>query len=324
LKRIIGIGLPILAVAAVWAAPLQLASAAPVEGLDASVEVTTPQEQIAPAGNLGVFTVEVSLTGPLAGDVVLTDTVTGGAIEPTLSNFAPCGGTAAIGPTGEFNCTIALDPAGATASAELKFVVRSGLTASSVLNQATVSLGGGSTLVGLDVDGSNDASEHSVPVTSGGAISYVPEGGSIGFAANNQSHVLTVVDAKGAGGGAIVSLTDPGQMNCGAESCNGVRVVYFGGEDGAPFEALTHLDSSGFHDPCRGLGTDKCTGIFWRKLPTDTMAPLPQCGTEGPAQPCLLSKFKSHAGRIHYLTQMDSDDPDIGMPGIPTNTVSGS
>ena len=150
----------------------------------------------------------------------------------------------------------------------------------------------------------------------------MPEGGSLSFNANAQDHVLRVVDAKGSGGGAIVSLTDPGSMQCGTETCNGVRVIYFGGEPGAPFEALTQLDSSGYHDPCRGLGADKCTGIFWRKQATDQMAPLPPCGLELPGDPCLVSKYKEGpAGRIHYVTAMDTDDPDIGMPGIPASGI---
>jgi len=41
---------------------------------------------------------------------------------------------------------------------------------------------------------------------------------------------------------------------------------------------------------------------------------------ELPGQPCLVSKYKEGGtgGKIHYVTAMDSDDPDIGFPGIPT------
>lgn len=316
MKRLIWIATAILTAAGLWASPIGPAAAAPVEALDASASVTSPQQAVSPA-SLAVFDVTVSLAGPLPADVRLVNQIAGGTIETANSEVSACGTTAEINPTGDtFTCSIALEP---NETASLRFVARSGLLAQQLTDTATASLQGDDTVLGIDLEGDNDSASHSLPVTSAGSFSYVPEGGSLGFSANAQDHVLRVVKAEGAGGGAIVSLTDPGSMQCGAETCNGVRVVYYGGESGAPFEALTQLDSSGYHDPCRGLGTDKCTGIFWRKQATDQMAPLPPCGLELPGDPCLVSKYKEGpAGKIHYVTAMDSDDPDIGMPGIPS------
>ena len=50
------------------------------------------------------------------------------------------------------------------------------------------------------------------------------------------------------------------------------------------------------------------------------MVPEPPCGTQGPAEPCLSHKYKSNAGRIHYVSELDTDDPDIGMPNVPAVT----
>lgn len=320
MKRFLfAVGAMVLA-AGLWVSPIGPASAEVVEALDASVDVRTPQEVVSPAGSLGVFYVDLTLEGPLPADVLLTNQLQGGAIETASSDISACGGSAQLNLTGDtLTCSVHLQPVDGTATATLRFVGRSSLVAQELVNVATAELSGGDTLFGIDIDESNDSASLALPVTNNGTISFVPEGGSASFRANAQDHVLTVVDAKGSGGGAIISMTDPGAMQCGAEACNGVRVSYFGGAQGEPFEALTQLDSSGYHDPCRGLGTSKCTGIFWRKLATDAMAPLPSCGMELPGDPCLVSKYKLGEGsNIHYVTAMDSDDPDIGLPGIPT------
>jgi len=311
------IALPILMVAGLWASPIGPAAAAPVEALDASASVTSVQQEVSPA-SLAVFDVAVSLAGPLPADVQLINQISGGTIEVGSSDFSACGGSAQLNALGDtLTCSIALLP-GETAN--LRFIARSSLVAQQLVDTATVSLEGGDTVVGLDLEEDNDSSSLAIPVTNTGTFSYVAEGDSVSFSANAQDHVLRVIEGEGSGNGAIVSLTDPGSMQCGSASCNGVRVVYFGGEPGAPFEARTQLDSSGHHDPCKGLGADKCAAIFWRKLATDQMAPLPLCGMELPGQPCLVSKYKATGagGRIHYVTAMDSEDPDIGFPGIPT------
>ena len=302
--------------------PSSPASGGLIEAIDASVQTTSLMQQIAPAGNYGVFSVTATLSGPTSGTVTISDSVGGGTIDPTYSLLGPCGGTEQLSPSGVLTCQVALTPA--APSATIHVAVRSGLSATQVLNHASISMqgAGDDTVVGLDIDSSNNQATATTPVTAGStSAGYVPEGGSMTYRSNGQTHVLTVTDAKGAGGGALVTMSDPGQMDCAGSACNGVRIYFDQGEDGALFEAATEIDSTGVHDPCRGLGNENCTGIYWRKLPTDTMAPLPICGTQGPADPCLVSKYKLDAGEIHYLTAMDSDDPDIGLPGIPTTGV---
>lgn len=302
--------------------PSTSASGGLVEAIDAGVETSSLLSQISPAGNYGVFAVTANLSGPTAATVTIADSVGGGTIDPSLSLLGPCGGTESLSASGVLTCQVALSPAAPTAT--IHVAVQSGLSASQVLNHASISMqgSGDDTLVGVDIDSSNDQATATTPVTAGSTTAgYLPEGRSMTYKANGQTHVLTVTDAKGAGGGAIVTMSDPGQMDCAGSACNGVRIYFDQGEDGALFEAATEVDSTGVHDPCRGLGNDSCTGIYWRKLPTDTMALLPPCGTEGPAAPCLQSKYKLDAGEIHYVTAMDTDDPDIGLPGIPTTGV---
>ena len=302
--------------------PLSPASGGLVEAVDAAVQTSGLLQQISPAGNYGVFSVTATLSGPTPGTVTISDSVGGGTIDPSLSLLGPCGGTQQLSASGVLTCRVSLTPA--APSATIHVAVQSGLSATQVLNHASVSMrgAGDETLVGLDVDSSNDQATATTPVGAGSTTAgYVPEGRSITYQSNGQTHVLTVTDAKGAGGGALVTMSDPGQMDCAGSPCNGVRIYFDQGEDGALFEAATEIDSTGVHDPCRGLGNDNCTGIYWRKLPTDTMALLPACGTQGPAAPCLQSKYKLDGGEIHYVTAMDTDDPDIGLPGIPTTGI---
>ena len=298
--------------------PSRVASGGLVEAIDVGVDTTSLLPQISPAGSYGVFTVTVTLSGPTPATVNITDSVGGGTIDPTVSTLDACGGTAQLNSSGALTCRVTLSPA--APSATIHVAVRSSLTATQVFNHASVSMqgAGDDTLLGVDTNESNNQDSVATPVTAGTtAAAYVPEGGSLRYHSNGQTHLLTVTEAKGPGGGALVTLSDPGQMNCGSEPCNGVRIWFEQGHDGGFYEAATQLDSAGTHDPCRGLG-NSCTAIFWRKLPTDMMVSLPPCGTEGPAEPCLRSKYKTDGGEIHYLSEMDTDDPDIGIPGIPT------
>lgn len=302
--------------------PATSASGGLIEAIDAGVTTSSLLAQVSPAGNYGVFAVTANLAGPTPATVTISDSVGGGTIDPAVSLLGPCGGTQQLSASGVLTCRVALTPA--APSATIHVAVRSGLNATQVLNHASVSMqgAGDDTLFGVDIDSSNNQATATVPVTAGSTTAgYVPEGRSMTYRSNGQTHVLTVTDAKGAGGGALVTMSDPGQMNCAGSACNGVRIYFDQGQDGALFEAATEIDSTGPHDPCRGLGNDACTGIYWRKLPTDTMAPLPPCGTQGPAAPCLQSKYKLDAGEIHYVTAMDTDDPDIGLPGIPTTGI---
>lgn len=299
--------------------PSTAASGGLIEAIDVGVETSSLLPQISPAGNYGVFTVTATLSGPTAATVYITDNVGGGTIDPAESVLGACEGTEQLSSSGELTCRISLTPA--APSATIHVAVRSGLTATQVFNQATVSMqgSGDDTIVGVDANDSNNQDSASTPVVNGTTttVGFLPEGQSMRYESNGQTHVLTVTQAKGPGGGALVSMSDPGQMNCGADPCNGVRIWFDQGQDGGFYEAATQLDSSGTHDPCRGLG-NSCTAIFWRKLPTDTMVPEPLCGSEGPAEPCLRSKYKTDGGLIHYLSELDTDDPDIGIPGIPT------
>ena len=299
--------------------PSTSASGGLIEAVDAGVTTSSPLSEISPAGNMGVFAVTATLSGPTPASINITDSVGGGTIEPSVSNLDACAGTQQLNADGtQLTCRVELSPE--QPSATIHVTVRSALSATQVFNHAAVSMQGegDSTVVGIDADSSNDQASATVPVTAANAsVGFVPEGGSLSYQANGQSHVLTVTEAKGAGGGALVSLSDPGQMDCSGAACNGVRIFFYQGEDGATYEAATQLDSAGDHDPCRGLGADKCTGIYWRKTPADLMALLPACGTEGPTDPCLSHKYKTDGGQIHYATNMDTDDPDIGIPGIP-------
>lgn len=299
--------------------PSNPASGGLVEAIDIGVDTTSLLAEISPAGNYGVFTVTATLSGPTPATVTITDSVGGGAIDPAVSTLDECGGTEQVDSSGVLTCRVELTPA--ASSATIHVAVRSGLSATQVFNHASVAMQGtgDDTVVGVDTDESNNQDSVSTPVTSGtSTAAFVPEGDSLTYQSNGQTHVLTVTQAKGPGGGALVMMSDPGTMDCGSEPCNGVHIGFAEGHDGGFYEAATQLDSSGKHDPCRGLGNDACTGIFWRKLPTDTMVPEPLCGTEGPAEPCLRNKYKSDAGEIHYVSEMDTDDPDIGIPGIPT------
>ncbi len=295
--------------------PSSPVSSEPVEAFDASVETTSPLSQISPPGNYGVFAVTARFAGPTPATLTITDSVGGGAIDPAVSVFDACN-TVSLDGSGVLTCSVALSPGG---SATIHVAVRSGLTATQVFNHASVSMASEDTVLGLDIDESNNQDDWSVSVTVGTTTSaFVPQGDSLTYRANGQTHKLTVTEAKGGGGGAIVTMSDPGTMSCGGQACNGVHVEFAQGHDGGFYEAATELDSSGKHDPCRGLGNDVCTGIFWRKLSTDTMVPESPCGFEGPAEPCLQRKYKSDGGKIHYVSELDTDDPDIGLPGIPT------
>lgn len=303
--------------------PSTSASGGLIEAIDVGVDTKSLLAQISPAGNYGVFTVTATLSGPTPATVNITDSVGGGTIEPALSTLDACGGTEQLDSSGALTCRVSLSPA--SPSATIHVAVRSGLTAAQVFNHAAVSMQGtgDDTVLGVDTNDANNQDSAVTPVTAGStSAGFVPEGGSLTYKANGQTHILTVTQAKGPGGGALVTMSDPGLMACSTNPCNGVRIWFDEGQDGGFYEAATQLDSSGKHDPCRGLGSDSCTAIFWRKLPTDTMVPLPSCGTEGPAEPCLSHKYKSGAGSIHYVTKLDTDDPDIGIPGIPT--ISGS
>ena len=309
--------------AAALAASAVLLPSAPVSGelveaLDAGVETTSLLAEIAPAGNYGMFSVTATLSGPTPATLTITDSVGGGTIDPSVSSLDACGGTAAVDASGVLTCRVTLAPA---SSATIHVAVRSGLTAAQVFNHVSIAMDGDDTILGIDTSDSNDQDSATTPVTAGStSAGYVPEGGSLTYRSNGQTHVLTVTEAKGPGGGALVTLSDPGVMDCASKACNGVRIWFDQGHDGGFYEAATQLDSSGRHDPCRGLGSDTCTAIFWRKLPTDTMVPEPPCGTQGPAEPCLSHKYKSGSGDIHYVSNMDTDDPDIGMPNVPSVT----
>ena len=299
--------------------PSTSASGSLIEAIDVGVDTTSLLAQISPAGNYGMFTVTASLSGPTPATVNITDSVGGGTIDLAASSLDACAGTEQLDSAGALTCTVSLSPA--SPSATVHVAVRSALTATQVFNHAAVSMQGtgDDTVVGVDTDDSNNQDSATTPVTAGSTTAgYVPEGGSLTYESNGQTHTLTVTEAKGPGGGALVTLSDPGRMDCASEDCNGVRIWFDQGHDGGFYEAATQVDSSGKHDPCRGLGSDTCTAIFWRKLPTDTMVPEPPCGTEGPAEPCLSHKYKSGSGDIHYVSNMDTDDPDIGIPGIPT------
>lgn len=309
--------------AAALAASAVLLPSAPVSGelveaLDAGVETTGLLAEIAPAGNYGMFSVTATLSGPTPATLTITDSVGGGTIDPSVSSLDACGETAAVDASGVLTCRVTLAPAG---SATIHVAVRSGLSATQVFNHVSIAMDGDDTVLGIDTNDSNDQDSATTPVTAGSTTAgYVPQDDSLTYRSNGQTHVLTVTEAKGPGGGALVTMSDPGPMACGTESCNGVRIWFDQGHDGGFYEAATELDSSGKHDPCRGLGSDTCTAIFWRKLPTDTMAPEPPCGTQGPAEPCLSHKYKSGSGDIHYVSLMDTDDPDIGMPNVPSVT----
>ena len=245
--------------------PTTPASGGLIEALDASVETTSLLAQISPAGNYGVFAVTASLAGPTPATLTITDSVGGGTIDPAVSVLDACGGTAALDSSGVLTCHVALSPASPTAT--IHVAVRSGLTAAQVFNHASVSMqgAGDDTVVGLDTNEANNQDSVSTPITAGTTTAaFVPEGDSLTYQSNGQTHVLTVTEAKGPGGGALVTMSDPGPMACGTESCNGVRIWFDQGHDGGFYEAATQLDSSGRHDPCRGLGTDVCTAIFWR------------------------------------------------------------
>ena len=306
-------------VAAAALVPTTSASGGLIEAIDAGVETSSLLPEISPAGNVGVFAVTATLSGPTTATINITDSVGGGTIEPGLSALDACAGTQRLDASGTtLTCAVALSPT--QRSATIHVAVRSGLDATQVFNHAAVAMegDGDDTIVGIDTDGSNDQASASVPVTAGStSAGFVPEGGSLAYESNGQTHVLTVVQAKGGGGGALVTMSDPGRMDCSGQGCNGVRIFFHHGEDGAFYEAATQVDSTGNHDPCRGLGSNTCTGIYWRKAPTDSMALLPTCGIQGPAEPCLQQKYKNSGGEIHYLTNMDTDDPDIGLPGIP-------
>ena len=281
---------------------------------DASVAVTDVLGEIAPAGNYGLYDVTVTLAGPAAGDVVLSTTAAGGNVDPAYSDCIGADGT----------CTVSLSPSIASPdSATFRVAVLSDLDATAVDFTATVSLADANT-VGVDVDPSNDSGTVSTPVDQdpvNNSAAFVPEGGSLSFSANGQTHVLTVTVAEGEGGGAIVRMSDPGLMACGSDPCNGVRIEFDEGDEGEAHEAETEVDSTGDHDPCRGLGTDKCTAIFWRKAPTEQLRKLAACGTEAPDEPCLRTKYKTDPdGAIHYVTEMDTTDPDLGLPDIPVST----
>ncbi|HUR49129.1 MAG TPA: hypothetical protein VMY88_06310 [Acidimicrobiales bacterium] len=299
--------------------PSTAASGGLIEAIDVGVDTTSLLAQISPAGNYGVFTVTATLSGPTAASVNITDSVGGGSIDPAVSTLDACAGTEALNSSGELTCRVELSPA--APSATIHVAVRSGLTATQVFNHAAVAMqaAGDDTLVGVDTNEANNQDSATTPVTAGSTTSgYVPEGGSMSYRSNSQTHILTVTQAKGPGGGALVTMSDPGVMPCGSQPCNGVRVWFDQGQDGGFYEAATQLDSSGKHDPCRGLGSTTCTAIFWRKYPTGPLAPEPACGTEGPTDPCLRNKYKTSGGDIHYLSELDTDDPDIGIPGIPT------
>ena len=315
-----------LAAAALMASAVLLpstgASGGLIEAIDVGVETTSLLAQISPAGNYGIFTVTATLSGPTPATVTITDSVGGGTIDPAVSTLDACGGTELIDSSGVLTCNVALSPA--APSATIHVAIRSGLTATQVLNHAAASMqgSGDDTVIGIDTNDANDQDTAITPVTAGSTTAgYVPEGGSMRYTSNGQTHVLTVTQAKGPGGGALVTMSDPGLMACSTQACNGVRIWFDEGQDGGFYEAATQLDSGGKHEPCRGLGSDNCSSIFWRKLPTDTLVRLPACGTQGPAEPCLRDKYKTN-GEIHYLSELDTDDPDIAIPGVKTISTS--
>jgi len=291
--------------------PVLPASGELIGTYDASVAVNDVLGEIAPAGSYGLYDVTVTLNGPTDGDVTLNTSATGGTVDATYSECIDAGG----------GCTVALSPTVSSPDSEtFRIAVQSNTDAAEVAFTATVSLTDSNT-VGVDIDGSNDSATAKTPVDSDGvnnAAGFVPEGGSLAFSANGQTHVITVTKKKGDGGGAIVRMSDPGMMDCSGKDCNGVRIEFDEGDEGEAYEAETEVDSTGAHDPCRGLGAPSgCTEIYWRKLPTDTLARLPACGSQGLDEPCLQEKYKTDTGQIHYVTEMDTTDPDLGLPGIP-------
>ena len=145
MKRFIGIATPILLIAGLWLSPIGPAAAAPVEALDSSATVASPQGAVSPGG-LGVFDVTVSLAGPLPADVRLVNQIAGGTIETANSQVAACGNTATLNSAGDtFSCSISLAP-GETAS--LRFVARSALLTGELVDTATATLAGDDTLLG--------------------------------------------------------------------------------------------------------------------------------------------------------------------------------
>ncbi len=293
------------------ALPMLPASGEVIGSYDASVEVSDVLGEIAPTGSYGLYDVTVTLEGPGPGDVRLTTSATGGSVDHTYSECIDS----------SHSCTVSLSPSLAAPDSEtFRIAVESDSEAAEVTFTATVDLQESNT-VGVDVDDSNDEASATTPVDQdnvNNSAAFVPEGDSVTFEANGQTHVLTVTKAEGDGGGAIVRMSDPGTMDCGGQNCKGVHIEFKEGDDGDAYEGETEIDSTGDHDPCRGLGSgSECTEIYWRKLPGDTLVKLPACGSQGPDEPCLQQKYKTDGGQIHYVTEMDTTDPDIGLPDIP-------
>lgn len=294
--------------------PALPASGALIEAFDASVSVTDLVGEISPAGSYGLYEVAAEIEGLTEADGTITTSVTGGAIDAERSDLAACENQSA-GTT----CDVTIAPGEPTT---IRLAVLSDAGATEVVVSSALVLDDDDTLVAVDVDETNNSDAATTPVTATGQSSaFVPEGDSLAFQANGQTHVLTVTLAEGDGGGAIVRMSDPGTMDCAGQPCNGVHIEFEQGGDGQAFEAETEIDSTGDHDPCRGLGEGStCTDVYWRD-PTGTKGPtvmtkLSACGFEADGEPCLQQKYKVD-GNIHYVTEMDTDDPDLGLPGIP-------
>jgi hypothetical protein len=273
---------------------------------DAAVAVVGVPDEVSPPGGVALYRVTASNTGALPlSSVTLTDTTTGGTVDQGLSTAPGCSFSG-----NTVTCTFSL---ASGQSRTIEVAVQTPLTAGSVTNTASVQV----QFLPVDDDSSNDQRSVTTPVVADPdrSVALVRGGQSIAF----KTHSLSVPAAVE---GVITSLSvaeaEPGLM-CGTQACgDGLHVDFV---DHPRFRAVNPAQplvialSFGQMDPCRGLGNNECTGLWFRKTSGETPQLLPDCTTSGVAAPapCLNAKFKQN-GDIHYRVLGLSTDPELLPP----------
>lgn len=296
----------VLALAATGVAVQSRPAAAVV--IDLAAAVTSDPATVSPSGALAFYTATYTNNGLAPVTATLTDATTGGGTFVSHNGGAACTVAGSTNPV--VTCTTTL---AAGASYTLGVVIRSAVSAAPGLLTNTARASAGPVFDLLDLTPTNNLATVSTPVTpaatSTGSQGFVREGETLQW----RRHVLTAVDADL---GVVASMSDtvaPQAATCGDDACGtGLHLEY---DQDQRFYGTVRVDVAfGPLAPCAGLGAEKCHPLYWRKDASSPTAPLPECGAEGPAEPCLVSVYKIGSNDFHWVVEMQTDDPDLLLP----------
>lgn len=296
----------LLAFVAMLGAVTALPATSSAEGV---VDVSIVVDDLIEVVNVpGTVVYKVTATNPALAPVVvdITDTITGGTINSSASrNLEGCSVTATT-----VSCTSVVLENGD----RVMFVaVNTAPGTTQVKSTGTITYVPGA-LGGVDGDTSNNTStDTTAAAPANESASYVPVNGTITY----KKHSLTVREP---GNGVITRLADVTFNNtpCGTGTCapTGLHLDFYEGDRGEDYfgYVLTKVNL-GSSEPCRGIGTTKCSRLFYRTDPGEAMTELQPCdgvytdlANEGPC----VERVVKVGNEFVWDVRMTSQDPDLG------------